>query len=189
MIGQAGTGSPEAGIVLRADPHVLVYTLWTGTRRDTQGSGTDSRVQSAVSIILWSQNKFLFAGSRTLVLHLLSSAMRQTFRWLLWHLCAFGSRSSRAQAELTMKSNRNSPDKLFLCNHRVWEPRTSSNFYWGGKSHPFSLSQTLTSCSGMDVLWVLRSVGVWQSRVTIYQNNHIQHQLLDPLAFPFFSQA
>lgn len=32
MIGQAGTGSPEAGIVFRVDPRVLVYTLWTGTR-------------------------------------------------------------------------------------------------------------------------------------------------------------
>lgn len=30
MIGQAGTGSLEAGIELRVDPRVLVYTLRTG---------------------------------------------------------------------------------------------------------------------------------------------------------------
>lgn len=48
MIGQAGAGSPEAGIVLRVDPRVLVYTLRTGTRQDTRGPGTDSRVQPAM---------------------------------------------------------------------------------------------------------------------------------------------
>lgn len=37
MIGRAGTGSPEAGVVLRVDPRVLVYTLLAGTRQDTQG--------------------------------------------------------------------------------------------------------------------------------------------------------
>lgn len=30
MIGQAGTGSPEGGIVFRVDPRVLVYTLRMG---------------------------------------------------------------------------------------------------------------------------------------------------------------
>lgn len=54
MIGQAWTGSPEAGIVLRVDPRVLVYTLRKGTKQDTQGSRKDSGVQSAASIILWS---------------------------------------------------------------------------------------------------------------------------------------
>lgn len=34
MIGQAGTGSPEAGVELRFDSRVLVYTLRTGTRQD-----------------------------------------------------------------------------------------------------------------------------------------------------------
>lgn len=50
MIGQAGTGSPEAGVVLRVVPRVLVYTLrtGTGTRQATQGPRTDSGVQSAV---------------------------------------------------------------------------------------------------------------------------------------------
>lgn len=54
MIGRAGTGSPEAGIALRADPRVLVYTLWTGTRRDAQGSRTEWTVRSAVSSTSWS---------------------------------------------------------------------------------------------------------------------------------------
>jgi len=39
MIGQAGTGSPEAGAELRVDPRVLVYTLRTGTRQGARGRG------------------------------------------------------------------------------------------------------------------------------------------------------
>lgn len=52
MIGQAGTGSPEAGIVLRVDPRVLVYTLRTERRPDAQGA--QNRVGSPVrSISPW----------------------------------------------------------------------------------------------------------------------------------------
>lgn len=49
MIGQAGTGSPETGIVLHVDPGVLVYTLRTGTRQVAQDPPTTySGVQLAV---------------------------------------------------------------------------------------------------------------------------------------------
>lgn len=70
---------------------------------------------------VWAQNKFLFLGVG------LSSSL--PLRWQrrcvkllgdLWHLCAYGSQSSRVQVELTMKSTRNSPDKLFIYIHRVW---------------------------------------------------------------------
>lgn len=39
MIGQAGTGSPEAGVELRVDSRVLVYTLWTGDETRRPGGG------------------------------------------------------------------------------------------------------------------------------------------------------
>lgn len=46
MIGQAGTGSPEAGIVLRVDPRVLVYTLRTGDETRRPGGPEQSRESS-----------------------------------------------------------------------------------------------------------------------------------------------
>lgn len=97
MIGQAGTGSPEAGIVLqRRSPCSCLHLADGGTRQDTQGPRADSGVQSAADArnldsiyhprgsyyTLAQKNKFVFAGNRTLSCNFSSpfrAEMRQTF--------------------------------------------------------------------------------------------------------------
>lgn len=92
MIGRAGTGSPEAGIVLRVDPRVLVYTFRTGDEiRHTHGNLADpgSPVCRGRAYLTTSPCGtksasfcFFFLGSRTLRFNQFISSrleMRQTF--------------------------------------------------------------------------------------------------------------
>lgn len=55
MIGQAGTGSPEAGIVLRVDPRVLVYTCERGRDKTSRSPGRtgESRLQYSTVLYLF----------------------------------------------------------------------------------------------------------------------------------------
>ena len=75
MIGRAGTGSPEAGVVLRVDS-CLHLADGGGTRQDTQGPMQTRTRESSVQCARLSDTitprvtafytvKFVFAGDRT----------------------------------------------------------------------------------------------------------------------------
>lgn len=97
MIGQAGTGSPEAGIVLQRRSPCSCLHLADGGKDKTPRDPEQTRESSlqrtpgiltasttpVVVIIHWrKKNKFVFAGNRTLSCNFSSpfrAEMRQTF--------------------------------------------------------------------------------------------------------------
>lgn len=133
MIGQAGTGSPEAGIVLqRRSPCSCLHLADGGTRQDTQGPRADSGVQSAAdarnldSIYHPRGSYYTLAQKKTSLslqgigLSRVISVLHSEQKCVKLFSDFFGtSAGSGVQVLLDMKSTRNSPNRLFLYTHRV----------------------------------------------------------------------